>query len=197
MRACDGYAAAVTEPRPDRRLLDATIAGLAEAGWQGVTLERVAEYAGVSRSTLWRQGVTRELLLSALLDELADDFRLALWPVLNADETGRAQLERSLALLCDVIDRHLPLVLASDAVFHQGEPGRRQIDYLEPYCRFARLGQADGSLPAQVSPEEVAELAFNGVAWTYTHLRGRHGWSHDEARDKVVRLIMNGTAPLP
>ena len=181
-------------PGPDPRLLEATITVLASAGWEGVTLEKVAEIAGISRSTVWRQGVTREVLLAALLDQVADDFRLALWPVLNSSEPGGAKLRRGLECLCEVIERHLSLVSASDAVFHQGEPGRRGIDYLEPYARFAREGEADGSLPATGDPDERASLAFNGVAWTYTHLRKHHGWPADKARWKVVTMIMDGVS---
>ena len=95
---------------------------------------------------MWRQGVTLESLLAVLLDDMADDFRRSLWPLLNSDLTGGARLEGGLAALCELIDRHLPLVLASDTVFHQGDPGQRQINYLEPYRRFVREGQADGSL---------------------------------------------------
>ena len=194
--ACSGhYCADMTDSRLDPRLLDATISVLAETGWEGVTLERVAERAGRSRSTIWRQGVTREVLLAALLDELSDDFRLALWPVLNSNQSGRIRLEESLALLCQVIERHLPLVLASDEVFHQGDPGRRQIDYLDPYRRFTSDGQVDGSLAADEPADEVAEVAFNCVAWTYTHLRGRHGWSAERAQSKVLRLVMHGLLP--
>lgn len=185
----------MAESRPDPRLLQATISVLDETGWDGITLERVAERAGRSRSTIWRQGVTLESLLAALLDEMADDFRTALWPLLNSDLSGRARLEGGLAALCDLIDQHLPLVLASDAVFHQGEPGRRQINYLAPYQRFVREGQADGSLSPGQDPHEIAELAFNGVAWTYAHLRGRHAWSAEHARDRVIDLVMEGLAP--
>ncbi|MEP6697259.1 MAG: hypothetical protein ABJA34_10315 [Pseudonocardiales bacterium] len=183
------------EARPDPQLLKATISALGESGWDGITLESVAKRAGRSRSTIWRQGVTLDNLLAALLDEMADDFRLSLWPVLNSDLSGRARLEGALAALCDVIDRHLSLVLASDTVFHQDGPARRPIDYLEPYYRFVRDGQADGSLNAAGDAVEIAELAFNGVAWTYTHLRGRHEWTAQRARDRVLRLVMEGLAP--
>ena len=46
----------------DSRLRDATISVLHERGWDGLTLERVAEVAGRARSTLWRQGLTRAAL---------------------------------------------------------------------------------------------------------------------------------------
>jgi hypothetical protein len=38
-------------------------------------------------------------------------------------------------------------------------------------------------------------VAFNCVAWTYTHLRGRHGWSAERAQSKVLRLVMHGLLP--
>ncbi|WP_203783906.1 TetR/AcrR family transcriptional regulator [Asanoa ferruginea] len=185
----------MTDAVLDPRLLDAAIAVLAETGWEGVTLEKVAERAGQSRSTVWRKGVTRDGLLAALLDALADDFRLSMWPLLTSDEPGRVRLEQGLAVLCQVIERHLPLVLASDEVFHQGDPGRRQLNYLDPYRRFVRDGQADGTLAGGDSADEVAEVAFNCVAWTYSHLRGRHQWSAERAEQKVIRLVMHGLLP--
>ena len=42
----------------DAQLRHATIDVLRERGWDGLTLERVAEVAGRARSTLWRQGLT-------------------------------------------------------------------------------------------------------------------------------------------
>jgi AcrR family transcriptional regulator len=72
----------------DETLREATVAVLAEHGWSGVTLERVAEKVGRSRVTLWRQGLTVELLLNSLLDALAEDYRDTLWPVLAGTARG-------------------------------------------------------------------------------------------------------------
>ena len=58
----------------------ATIEVLRERGFAGLTLERVAEVSGLARSTLWRQGLTREVLVRALVSELAEDFRSSLYP---------------------------------------------------------------------------------------------------------------------
>ena len=68
----------------DSELRRATIEVLRERGWAGLTLERVAEVAGRSRSTLWRQGLTRELLVDALIGELAADFRTVMYPILTS-----------------------------------------------------------------------------------------------------------------
>ncbi|HKE52077.1 MAG TPA: TetR family transcriptional regulator, partial [Actinomycetes bacterium] len=61
----------------DDSLRAAAITVLREQGWDGLTLERVADVAGRARSTLWRQGVTRDSLVAALVGELAEDYRKA------------------------------------------------------------------------------------------------------------------------
>src|SRR5689334_10371380 len=126
----------------DARLREATIAVLHERGWDGLTLERVAEVSGRARSTLWRQGLTREAL-------------------------------------CELADRHLPLLLATDEAFHQHTAPGQPPDYLWPFIAFLRDGVADGSLAPVEDVAETADVVFNTVAWPYVHLRGRHGWPAD------------------
>ena len=43
-------------------------------------------------------------------------------------------------------------------------------------------------------PVEAADIAFNGVARPYVHLRGRHEWTAERARARVVGLVLNGVA---
>lgn len=178
----------------DQPLRAATIAVLREQGWEGLTLERVAEAAGRSRSTLWRQGLTRELLVAALVGGLAEDFQASLFPILTMEGTGRERLERGLHALCDVIERHLPLMVANDEAFHQSpRPGERP-DYLGPFIAFVRDGVADGTLAAAESPVEAADAVFNATAWPYVHFRGRHHWPAERARRVVVGLVLHGVA---
>src|SRR6059036_2079762 len=94
----------------DEQLRRATLTVLRERGWAGLTLERVAEVAGRSRSTLWRQGLGRDALVGALIGELAADFRATMYPVLTSGVSGRERLTRGLEALCDLLDRHLPLM---------------------------------------------------------------------------------------
>jgi AcrR family transcriptional regulator len=177
----------------DRRLLDATVAVLADTGWEGVTLERVAERAGRSRVTLWRQGITRDVLLDALLTAVGEDYREAMWPVLTATGTGRERLVAAVTVLCEVIDRHLPLLLATDTVFHRDpSTAAKPVMYLEPFERFVREGAADGSLHPRGRLDDVANLVFNTVAWTYTHMRGRHRWSAGRSRRMLLDLVLHG-----
>jgi AcrR family transcriptional regulator len=105
-------------PRPDDALLDATEALLIERGIDGISLERVATRVSRSRVTLWRQGVTKETLVTGLLQRLSDDFRDAYLPVVNGRGSGRQRLAASLDVLFEIADRHLDLLAVSDEVFH-------------------------------------------------------------------------------
>jgi len=80
----------------DDDLRRATIAVLGERGFSGLTLERVAEVAGRARSTLWRQGLSREVLVGALVGELAADFRRTMYPILTSGGSGLERLTRGL-----------------------------------------------------------------------------------------------------
>ncbi len=179
-------------PAIDDDLRRATIEVLSERGWDGLTLERVAEVAGRARSTLWRQGLSRDSLIAALVGELAEDFRSTMYPILMSGGTGRERLTRGLEALCELLDRHLPLMLATDEAFHQSEAPDQPPDYLHPFIQFLREGAADGSLAVGENFVRAADIAFNAVAWTFVHLRGRHGWELAEARDRVVGVVLNG-----
>src|SRR5262249_23589095 len=104
------------EPVQDTRLLAAAAQVLEDAGWHGLTVEAVAEGAGLSRVTAWRLGASREALAAALLRDLALAYREAMWPALVGPGDARHRLDRALDALFDLIDAHLPLLLASDQV---------------------------------------------------------------------------------
>lgn len=181
-------------PVVDEELRRATIDVLRERGFSGLTLERVAEVSGRARSTLWRQGHSQEVLIGALVGELAEDFRETMYPILTSAGSGRERLIRGLEGLCGVADRHLPLLLATDEAFHQDTAPGVPPDYLHPFIQFLREGAGDGSLPETGDVVRAADLAFNMVAWPYVHLRGRHEWPAEEATRHVVGVVLGGIA---
>src|SRR5262249_17386314 len=183
---------AMQAPVVDAVLRRATIEVLSERGFSGLTLERVAEVAGRARSTLWRQGLGRDALIRALVGELAEDFRSTMYPVLTSHGTGRERLTRALEALCELLDRHLPLMLATDEAFHQDTGPGQPPDYLHPLIRFPREGTDDASLPPIDDPVLTADVAFNAVAWPYVHLRGHHGWPAEKARAAIVGVVLDG-----
>jgi AcrR family transcriptional regulator len=183
-----------TVPVQDARLLSAARRVLEDTGWQGLTVEAVAEAAGLSRVTAWRLGASREALIATLLRELDHDYREAMWPALVGRGTAAERLERALDALFAVIDAHLPLLLASDQVFHRVSTVR--IGFSEPFRRLFEDGMADGSLAAPGDdPAEAADLLFNTLCWSYVHLRGRHGWPSGRARQGLRALTAPGLRP--
>jgi AcrR family transcriptional regulator len=165
----------------DPRLLAAAQRVLEDAGWQGLTIEAVAEAAGLSRVTAWRLGATREALVASLIDQLDQDYRRVMWPVLVGPGPARERMDGALEALFDVIDAHLPLLLASDTIFHRASASR--LSFIEPFIRLFQDGAIDQTVATPGgSPREAADLLFNTVCWPYVHLRGRHGWSRARAR---------------
>lgn len=178
----------------DPALLDATVTVLAEHGWDGLTLERVAEEANVSRPTLWRRGITREQLISALLGRLADTYRDAMTRAVLTEGTGRERLDRAMHALLDVADEHLQLLAATDTAFHEASPERgvRHTPYISPIERLLRDGIADRSITwtrDEAALKDFAIVLFN-LVWTYVHLRTRHGWSARRTRTALLAPLL-------
>ena len=185
-------AASQKQPAVDEELRRATIRVLRERGFSGLTLERVAEVGGRARSTLWRQGLSREALIGALMGELGEDFRQTMYPILTSAGSGLERLTRGLEALCDLLDRHLPLMLATDEAFHQDTAPGVPPDYLHPFIQFLREGAQDGSLAEPDDVVRAADVAFNMTAWPFVHLRGRHEWPAQEAKSCVVGVVLHG-----
>ena len=179
-------------------LLDATQAVLIERGFEGISLERVADQAGRSRVTLWRQSVTKDVLVTGLLQRLADDFQREFWPVLNGTDGGRERLAACLTGLFEIADRHMDLLAVSDEVFHwatqrcdfpSGSHG-----FLWPFIGALTSGRVDGSLSFPDRVEDAADVAFNTACWGYVHLRHRHRWARKRARTQIATVLLNGFA---
>jgi AcrR family transcriptional regulator len=178
----------------DDRLLDAAVAVLAEHGYPGLTLERVAERVGRSRVTLWRQQVTQEALVDGLLARLTRDYRDAMWPAMTEAGTGAGRLRTAATGLLDVADAHLPLLGVADDVFERAEARLRDIAgqsfrFVDPFTAAVRSGRADGSLPSGATVEDEAEAVFATTCWGYVHLRRRLGWSPERARPPILALV--------
>jgi AcrR family transcriptional regulator len=183
----------------DTRLLEGARRALQLHGWEGATLQRLADEAGVSRMTLHRRGVSRDALLAALAEQLEREYREALWPALTASGSPLERLELALTALCGVVDENLELLDAlghaeRDAVFHeQRRPALTRQVFTEPMRRLLADGAADGSLRVD-DPEESATVLFNLVGHTYRHLRAQHGWSPERTRRAVLDLALRGVA---
>ena len=178
----------------DEALLDAAVAALQEVGWKHLTLERIAVAAGTTRVTLWRQGVTLEQIVEGLLVRLTEAYQAMLWPALTAAGSGCERLSAALEALCDVAEKHLPLLAATDTIFHEAHILTRT-SFTEPLKRLVADGISDGSL-REGDHDEMASVLFNTVCWTYVHLRARHQWTPERIKTLLRTLVMEGVQAL-
>jgi AcrR family transcriptional regulator len=182
----------------DDRLLDATVAVLAEYGHVGLTLERVAERVGRSRVTLWRQQVTPEALIDGLLARLTRDYRDAMWPAVTEAGTGAERLRSALDALCAVAEDHLPLLGASDDVFDRAAQRTRDItgqsfSFVDPFTAAVRAGLADGTLATALTPAEDAGARCTPPSAGATHCAG--AWLAGGAPSPPLDLAMASLRP--
>jgi AcrR family transcriptional regulator len=170
---------------------------LAEHGWQGASMERIAKASGISRMTLHRRGVTRGVVLDALALALEEDYRAALWPALTAPGSARERLRLALEAECEVAEANLAVLGALEdaersSVFHARDGrGLTRPAFTEPLIRLLADGAADGSL-RPLEAEEAATVLFNMVGFAYRHLRAGHGWSPERACGQVLDIALSG-----
>jgi AcrR family transcriptional regulator len=184
----------------NKNLLSVAARLLDEEGWGALRLERIAEAAGVSRATVWRQGLTRRAVEQLLREQLATDYKALMWEPLTMPGTGAERFGVALRALCTVAERNLPLLAHTDTALHGPEldAAGLTIDYFAPWLRILEQGHADGSLAPVADPRRFAVLVSDMVLFTYVHLRAHHrryGWTPDSTRDAVVDLVANGYLP--
>ncbi len=172
---------------------------VAEHGWQGATLARIAEAAGFSRMTLHRRGLGRDEIFALLASEYERDFREMLGPALASEGTALERLHRALRAICDVTERHLPFLRGLDdeadtRLFHERERRvRSRPGYVDALERLLTEGISDGSI-RKVPVAETATLLVNAADRTYRHLRIAHGWSPARSRTELLALLARGVA---
>jgi AcrR family transcriptional regulator len=194
-----------SSPLLDDAVLRAAAQVMAEHGWHDFTLERVAEAAGMSRVTLYRRGISKDVLVDALTVGAAQAWQAALWPALTGPGDAATRLRAALEACCGVVEQHLALLAglstAPDPVFHLDDPapdqhGTRDV-YVRPFERLLRDGARDGSLAEQPDPAVAATVLFNVVPRTYLHLRVAHAWTPEATAAAVNGLLLSGLLPRP
>jgi AcrR family transcriptional regulator len=172
---------------------------LVKHGYAGLTLERIAEEAGLNRVTLHRRGLSKDQIFNALVAQTVQGYRDAFWPALAADGTGAERLQIGLDAMLEDTERNVDVLLAVraqvDTLYHQDEDAERPAyTVVDPIELLVRDGVADGSL-RESDPKETALLLSNWVGWTYLHLRTAHRLEPKQARSLVLRRVMQALMP--
>jgi AcrR family transcriptional regulator len=143
-------------------VLDATLCVLAELGYAGLSIERIAERSGVNKSTIYRRWQTKEAVLAAAIDDAA-------WDVFPMPATGSIEEDlRSFGRrLVDFLTNDSPTVVGVVLALFSDAAREPQIAELRRDF-FARRHQGGasmvdaavkrGELPADVDAREFVGL---------------------------------------
>ena len=174
--------------RNRRRILDAAERIMAERGVAGLSMNDVAEAAGVGVGTLYRRFGDRAGLAYALLDEQGRKLQAAFMfgpPPLGP---GAPPVERIRAFLhaqVDVLEGDLDLWLMADtadpAVHHRSGPHRVNLTHVSVLVREARP-EADAEYLAEAL---LAPLAVD----LYAHQRRERGMSPERVKSGLDELL--------
>lgn len=175
----------------EQRVVDGAVRAVARHGWQGATLERIADEAGLSRMTLHRHGLGREEIFALLGEVYERDFRRSLAAACEGAGTAAERLRQGLAAVCEVSERHLAFLRGLDEeadtrLFH--DRGRSREGFVSPIEEVLRAGIADGSF-RRLPVAATATLLVNAADRTYRHMRAAHGWTPARSRDAIDLLV--------
>ena len=184
----------------DSRFLAVATELLDEEGWSALSLDRIAERAGVSRATVWRAGLTRANVERLLRLRLAADYQELMWRPLTMAGSGLDRLELALRALCEVAERNLPLLAHTDLAFHGPDLDEIgvELDYFGPCFPILEQAVTDGSLPPIEDRSRFVVALSDALLLTYVHLRAHHGaygWTADRTADHLINLLSHGVVP--
>jgi AcrR family transcriptional regulator len=181
----------------NEELLAVATAILNERGWSALSLDAIAERAGVSRATVWRHGLTRTAVEAVLRRRLVADYRDLLWDPLTMAGPGSDRLAAALTALCEVAERNLPFLAHTETALHPSDldAAGLTVDFYGPWLRILEVAVADGSLAQPEQPTAFVAALTNMVLLTYVHLRTYHteyGWTPERTAAVTVDLVSRG-----
>ena len=180
------------DARADRAILDAVLDLLVEVGYAGLTIEGVAEKAGVAKTTVYRRWPSKASLVVALGQDVATKVRVP--------DTGTVRGDAS-ALLRDVIKtytktvvgRVIPGLIADMAENPDlAEAARGYLGTRRIMIEILQRGISRGELRPDIDLELTADLMYGPLAYRFlitgATLNARFA-------DKVVDAVLLGSAP--
>ncbi|GAA4968834.1 AcrR family transcriptional regulator [Nonomuraea thailandensis] len=176
-------------PRKQQEIFDATLRLVAERGYDGLTVEGVAERSGVNKTTIYRWWPSKAALLGAALVES---------DVLGFDSPDTGSLRGDLVALVEGVRRLLTEPPGSDiAVAALGAAVRHpELDARRFFAdRFAREREiferavGRGELKASADPMLIVDL-LAGAVWMRSVFRGLR--VDDDFATEAVSALLDG-----
>jgi AcrR family transcriptional regulator len=179
------------DPDIERRVIAAALTVYGEVGWAGFTLDRVARRAPVGKAALYRRWPTKEALLLAALEHLAEP------PAEGADP---ADLRGCLVAMAEqVIDMFVgPKALVLPRVLIEASQYPAHFDEMVQNIVRARFGGARaviqaavdrGELPAGTPPDLIIDAIMGRVISLTVLTSGAKRAAINSGRDRYAASI--------
>jgi AcrR family transcriptional regulator len=192
----------VSEPARKRydaeSLLDVAVGVFTERGYDGTSMEQLAQAAGITKSSFYHHVSGKEELLSRSLDRALDCLFGVLTEPGAVEGPAILRLEHvirgSVRVLVDQLP-HVTLLLrvhGNTPVQRQALERRREFDRV--VTELVLLAEAEGDLVA-TDGGLTSRLVFGMVSSLVEWYRPRRGVTADTVADAVVRLVLDGLRP--
>ncbi|WP_433420708.1 TetR/AcrR family transcriptional regulator [Microtetraspora malaysiensis] len=183
-------------PRKKDDILNATLELLAEKGYEGLTVEGVAERSGVNKTTIYRWWPSKAALLgSALIEGRALD--------LESPDTGslggdlRALTEEMARLLTAPPACDIAVAALGAAVGNPELAEATRAFFADRYAREAPIferARARGEIAEDIDPMLIVDL-LAGAVWLRVAFRGLP--LDKSFTGEAVRAVLGGVAAVP
>ena len=180
------------------RIQDAVVRLLSKHGTEALTMERVAEEAGVAKGTLYVYFKDKESLLQSVKDASLGDMRKELSAILDGVLPPEQKLEKFLRRQLGYFDEHRDFlrVLLWDRQLAEAHQRRRQTErYQARVQKLAAVfheGSARGTF-RPLNPEKVAAVFLEaGMAMVQQRLSSPHPAPLEEDVDLLLAILFGG-----
>jgi AcrR family transcriptional regulator len=182
-------------------LLDVAVEVFNDRGYDGTSMEELAQALGISKSSIYHHVAGK----AALLDLALDRALTALFAVL--DEPGattgspRDRLEHVVCRSVEVLDAELPFVTlllrvrGNTDVEVAALERRREFD--RRVAALVTAAMADGDLRDDLDPALVTRLVFGSINSLVEWYRPGEGVTSDELASTLTELVFRGLEPPP
>ncbi|HUH08808.1 MAG TPA: TetR/AcrR family transcriptional regulator [Egibacteraceae bacterium] len=183
----------------DRRaqLLDVAARAFAERGFHGVSMEQLADGAGVTKPVLYQHFASKRELYLATVREAIAEMESQVGMALEDSSDNRERVRDAIAAYFGFVqDRRFRLLLGAERADDQA--GRDEVDQA-----MQRMAQVVGALiaedagldpgEAQLLASGVRGLATAGARWWLEH----SGKDRERAVDLLAQLAWRGLASFP
>lgn len=186
-----------------RRILERAARLIFEKGYEGTSMQDIADACGLTKAGLYHHVATKEALLIAIMEYGMDLFEEEVLARVEAITDPLERLKRTMAhnleLVTNDSSKEVTIILHEHQTL-TGDAQKKINGRKKKYVRFLEesFRQAMASGQIRTIDPTLASFSFLGsVLWTYKWYRPEGRLSPQQLYDGTIDLFFNGLTPRP